>query len=107
MYTRIDDRVDTMIQAGLIDEIRNLVDCGIEKNPEAMQAIGCKEMIAHLGGTYTLPEAVDLMKRNSRRYAKRQMTWFNADERVKWIDLAPDETAESGAGKVLAEIKKY
>jgi len=106
MYKRIEDRVDAMMKTGLVEEIRDLVTCGIEKNPEAMQAIGCKEIIACLGGTYTLPEAVDLMKRNSRRYAKRQMTWFNADERVKWIDLAPDETAQSGAEKVLDVLEK-
>ena len=104
LYKRIEDRVELMIEAGLIDEVRNLIRQGIIHNSEAMQAIGIKEIISFLNKEISLDEAIRLMKRNSRRYAKRQMSWFNADDRIKWIDLTPDDTAETGAQKVLKEL---
>ena len=77
LYNRINQRVDIMIQQGLVDEVRNLPNLGAT----ARQAIGYKEILKHLGGEITLEQAIDEIKINTRHYAKRQLTWFR-----KWID---------------------
>ena len=88
LYERIDRRVDAMLEAGLLEETRALLSEGVfEKNSTAAQAIGYKELLGYLSGKDTLDEAVDLLKRATRRYAKRQITWFGAKEYVKWIDM--------------------
>lgn len=87
LYKKINQRVEEMIDQGLMDEVKGLLKQGIEKNPVVMQAIGYKEFIAHLRGCYSFDEAVRLIKRNSRRFAKRQMTWFQKDHRIIWLDL--------------------
>ena len=83
---RINKRVEEMFSKGIIDETRHLIKLGIEKNRTAMQAIGYKEIIGYLNGQYNLERAQELLKRNSRRYAKRQLTWFRKDDRIKWFD---------------------
>lgn len=88
MYARIDARVEEMMRDGLVREVKALLDQGIKPNAEggAMQAIGYKEIAAAVDGRTTLEEAVRLIKRNSRHYAKRQWTWFRHDSRVRWFD---------------------
>jgi tRNA dimethylallyltransferase len=85
LYGMIDERVDAMIKAGLEDEVRRL----LEMNPDrtAMQAIGYREFASFFAGEIDREEAVRLLKRNSRRYAKRQYTWFRKEEGVFWLDL--------------------
>ncbi len=91
LYDRIDTRVDTMLREGLVEETRSLFDEGIfEKNSTASQAIGYKEMLGYIGGEATLAEATELLKGATRRYAKRQMTWFSSKNYVKWIDADKD-----------------
>ena len=88
MYARINRRVDTMIADGLVQEVQSLLDKGISPRPEggAMQAIGYKEIVSALQGELTLDQAIALIKQSSRRYAKRQWTWFRHDQRTKWFD---------------------
>ena len=86
LYARIDHRVDLMMERGLLYEVRNLVDAGLSGTLTARQAIGYKELIDYLEGRCTLDEAVDTIKTRSRRYAKRQLSWFRRDERVVWIE---------------------
>jgi len=96
LYQRIDARVDDMLDAGLLDEVRTLLAEGYRDALTASQAIGYKELVPVVEGHADLGEAVDAIKRASRRYAKRQLTWFRADHRVHWIDvtdLGPAETA--------------
>lgn len=96
LYRRINDRVDAMFAAGLLDEVRALVERGFANTLTARQAIGYKEMLDVLDGTCTLAEASERIKQATRRYAKRQMTWFKADKRIHWIDAetqAPDDVA--------------
>lgn len=90
MYARINARVDDMMRRGLVDEVRGLLARGVEPRQEggAMQAIGYKEIVSALYGEITMEQAVDLIKRNSRRYAKRQWTWFRHDPRTVWFDGA-------------------
>ncbi len=82
LYERINSRVDLMVKAGLIDEVKSLLDKGYTRDLNSMQGIGYKEIIAYLMGEVTLDEALDAVKQNSRHYAKRQLTWFRRDERI-------------------------
>jgi len=91
LYERIDKRVDIMLGDGLLDETRELLLGGIfEKNTTASQAIGYKEMLGYLSGEVSLEEATEQLKTATRRYAKRQMTWFSGKDYVVWIDADVD-----------------
>lgn len=97
LYTRIDTRVDAMVQAGLVDEVRKLLSEGYRDALTAAQAIGYKEFVPVVEGTARLEDAAEDVKRSTRRYAKRQLTWFRGDPRVRWIDvteLSPAEAVE-------------
>ena len=87
LYERINKRVDTMMDQGLVEEVKNLLDLGYTKDMISMQGIGYKEIIKYLDGEYTFDEAEEIIKRDSRRYAKRQLTWFRRYENAKWFDL--------------------
>lgn len=87
LYERINKRVDIMINNGLLDEVKKLFDMGYNEDMISMKAIGYKEIIKYLKGEYTLEEAIDIIKRDSRRYAKRQLTWFKRYDMTKWFDL--------------------
>lgn len=87
LYERIGRRVDEMLQAGLLDEIRGLLDSGLREAITASQAIGYKEFVPVIDGRTPLEDAVEQVKQATRRYAKRQLTWFKADDRVRWIDV--------------------
>ncbi|MBQ2154573.1 MAG: tRNA (adenosine(37)-N6)-dimethylallyltransferase MiaA [Oscillospiraceae bacterium] len=99
LYARVDARVDEMMSAGLPDEVQRLLDSGVDPNTTAMQAIGYKEMAAALWGECTVGEAAEKIKRASRNYAKRQLTWFRRNAEIHWI--YPDETPD-----VLAQALK-
>lgn len=85
LYARIDRRVDLMVEQGLFDEVKALLDSGISESATAMQAIGYKEPAAFFRGEITKDEAIELIKRESRRYAKRQLTWLRRNEKLFWI----------------------
>ncbi|MGI8893626.1 MAG: tRNA (adenosine(37)-N6)-dimethylallyltransferase MiaA, partial [Bacteroidia bacterium] len=89
LYERINKRVDEMIAAGLPDEVKSLADY---QGKNAMQTVGYNEIILFLKGEITFEKAVELMKRNTRRYAKRQLTWFRRDQEYRW--LRPNEIDE-------------
>lgn len=82
LYERINRRVDVMIETGLVDEVKSLLNKGFTRDLNSMQGIGYKEIIAYLEGEISLEEAIDRVKQNSRHYAKRQLTWFRRDERI-------------------------
>ena len=91
LYNRIDSRVDAMISEGLLAETEELLKAGIfEKNTTASQAIGYKEMLGYIKGETSLEDAVNTLKTATRRYAKRQMTWFSSKNYVRWIDADRD-----------------
>lgn len=87
LYDRINKRVDVMMEKGLIDEVSELIKMGIGTDATSMQAIGYKEIIEYLDGKTSLSDAVDKIKRESRRYAKRQLTWFKRNEKINWINI--------------------
>jgi tRNA dimethylallyltransferase len=87
LYERINLRVDLMLEAGLIDEVKNLKKIGITDRNQSMQGIGYKEVSGYLDGLYDEMTMVALLKRNSRRYAKRQLTWFKRYPDIHWIEV--------------------
>lgn len=89
LYARIDARVDEFFAAGLVDEVRGLLRAGRRASANAFKALGYREVAAHLRGTIPLEEAVALTRRNTRRYAKRQMTWFRKEPEVAWFTIDP------------------
>ena len=100
LYERIDRRVDLMLQQGLVQEVAALMAEGVKPQSTAMQGIGYREICAALSGEYSLSEAADRIKQNSRHYAKRQLTWFKREKQVIWIDRSRTED-------VVYEIRKY
>lgn len=87
LYDRINRRVDILVDMGLLDEVKGLMDMGFTADDIAMKGIGYKEIIAYFNGEYDLQTAVELVKRNTRRYAKRQITWFKRYDDMKWFNL--------------------
>lgn len=108
MYARINDRVDEMIRDGLVEEVKSLLAQGIHPRKEggAMQAIGYKEIVSALHGDYSLEQAIALIKQGSRRYAKRQWTWFRHDPRTKWFDWSEYESKDQLLNALITQIHK-
>ena len=102
LYDRIDQRVTIMLEQGLVEEIQNLLASGIPENCTAMQAIGYKEFVAALEGKITIEEAANQVRQSSRRYAKRQLTWFRRNQAMHWL------TREDGEGpqEILARARE-
>lgn len=90
LYQRINARVDSMIEQGLLEEVRSLLKLGYDPNLPSMQGLGYKELIPVIEGAVTLEEALELLKRRTRNYAKRQMSWFRREPTV-WFDIHDDE----------------
>ncbi|MEW6227805.1 MAG: tRNA (adenosine(37)-N6)-dimethylallyltransferase MiaA, partial [Bacillota bacterium] len=105
LYDRIDRRCESMVEQGLVEEAAHLLERGYEKALTAGQALGYKEIVEYMRGRCSLEEAVELIKRSTRRYAKRQLTWFRADPRIEWIDLGTLESVSQAATCVLALIR--
>lgn len=104
LYRRIEDRVDKMIKSGLVDEVKELSRKGFNPNLNSLQTVGYKEVFSFLQGQVGFEEMVNLMKMNTRRYAKRQMTWFRKDKRIIWIDADdrdPQDIAKEIRGRFI------
>lgn len=86
LYERINKRVDIMVKNGLVEEVKNLLNMGYSKNLVSMQGIGYKEIVLYLEGNITLEEAVEMIKQETRRFAKRQLTWFRREKEVTFIN---------------------
>lgn len=93
LYRRIDKRIDRMLDDGLLDEVRRLTET-YGPDAQGLRAVGYREFVRHIKGELSLDTAVELSKRNSRRFAKRQLTWFRSDEEIKWFH--PDEIDKIG-----------
>ena len=86
LYARIEQRVDEMLEEGLVGEVQRLKDMGYHRNMVSMQGLGYKEILAYLEGECSLEDAVYLIKRDTRHFAKRQLTWFRREKEVIWVD---------------------
>lgn len=105
LYGRIEARVDELIERGLAEEVRQLLSKGYDVNLPAMQGLGYKEIAGCLKGEYDINYAVLLLKQSTRRFAKRQYTWFRADKRIRWIDVN-DITPIDAADIIESELQE-
>ena len=101
LYRRIEDRVDAMIRSGLIDEVRHLREMGYSLDHNSMDSVGYKEVFAYFTGETSREEMIDAVKQNTRRFAKKQMTWFRRDERIRWIEMKDTLSWEALADALL------
>ncbi len=101
LYSEINKRVEQMFQQGLLFEVAHLLEMGYEKNLNSLNTVGYKEVIQYLEGQITYDKCVELVKRNSRRYAKRQYTWFNADKEIIWLSVDKEEQYHQAAQKIV------
>ena len=106
LYQNIESRVDEMISIGLVEEVESILKLGYYKKLNSLNTVGYKEIIQYLDGVISLDRAVELIKRNTRRYAKRQMTWFNADKRIEWFDINSLTDLDLLAEKIAKEINE-
>lgn len=105
LYRRIEDRVDRQIERGLVEEVRSLLLRGYDPSLKSMQALGYKEAVAFIRGEMNLEEMTRMIKRNTRRYAKRQWTWFRREPGVIWLDMSrmSEEDAEEAVLHLVSE----
>ena len=107
LYERIDARVDAMMEQGLLGEVKKLRDMGYTRDLVSMQGLGYKELLAYLDGECSLDEAVYMIKRDTRHFAKRQLTWFRRERDVIWVDKpAFDYNEDKILSYILQEIEK-
>ena len=92
LYERITRRIDLMVRDGLIDEVKSLLDQGYTEELLSMKAIGYKEIFPYLKGEMSLEEALHILKRDTRHFAKRQLTWFRKDQRIRWFEVENYDT---------------
>lgn len=103
LYTRINRRVDLMMEQGLVNEVCRLKEMGCKRGMTSMQGLGYKEILDYLDGRTSLEEAVCILKRDTRHFAKRQITWFKRERGVRWLSL---ESFGDDQGRILSHILK-
>lgn len=105
LYKNIDSRVDSMIKAGFVDEVIRIIDMGYGPDAKGMQGIGYSHICRYIKGEYTLPDCINLIKRDTRHYAKRQLTWFRRDQEIDWVDA----NANKGGciGYIFGEVGRF
>ncbi|SCZ01122.1 tRNA (adenosine(37)-N6)-dimethylallyltransferase MiaA [Alkaliphilus peptidifermentans] len=107
LYDRINQRVDIMVKQGLVEEVQFLLDKGYSRDLTAFKGLGYKEIIGYLKGEYSLDAAIETLKRDTRRYAKRQLTWFRRYEAVNWYNLSEYPTEEKLFKDILKEVEGH
>lgn len=103
LYQKIEARIDEMINQGLVTEVKTLLTDGFTAELTSLQGLGYKEIVSYLQGKYDIDEAIRLLKRNTRRFAKRQLTWFKRDKRISWYDIDTPSVLD----KIVLEIGGY
>lgn len=106
LYDRINRRVDLMVQEGLIDEVRKLKEEGYKKSMVSMQGIGYKEVFEYLEGNLSLEETIDTIKKDTRHFAKRQLTWFGREKEVTMIDKSRFQSEDEIVNYMLEVLKE-
>ena len=107
LYDRIDLRVELMVRDGLLEEIRQILGSGIPETATAMQAIGYKEFVDAMAGRSTVGDAIAQVQQSSRRYAKRQLTWFRRNEKVQWLRREPGQSPEEIFSQARALVANF
>ena len=103
LYDRINKRVELLMEAGLLDEVKGLASMGLTKENISMKGIGYKELMDHLDGSSTLEAAIDTIQKNTRHYAKKQLTWFRRYDKMKWFDISDFDSDQDA----FEEMKKW
>lgn len=106
LYARINERVESMIEQGLVDELKVILEAGFDPHLQALQTIGYREAIQFLAGTVDMDRMIALIQRNTRRYAKRQLTWFRRYEGFEWVPVDTDDDARSICHRLAAMITR-
>lgn len=107
LYERIDRRVDSMMSGGLVEEVKALKEMGCTRNLVSMQGLGYKEILDYLNGECSLEDAVYIVKRDTRHFAKRQITWFKREKEVRWMNLPDfDNDTEQMTARIIEEAKE-
>jgi tRNA dimethylallyltransferase len=107
LYRRIDERVELELAKGLVEETRGLLARGYGRQLGSMKALGYKQVAGFLAGDYSYEEAVRLLKRDTRRFAKRQLTWFRREPGIRWMPIEDGEPAARTAERVVAEARRF
>jgi tRNA dimethylallyltransferase len=107
LYERIDSRVDEMMTRGLLEEVRGLLSRGYGPNLKSMQALGYRHIVRHLIDGVDIAESVRTMKRDTRRYAKRQMTWFRRDQEINWFHPREQEDIVRLTERFLGSLNRH
>jgi tRNA dimethylallyltransferase len=105
LYQRINDRVDRMLAAGFLDEVKRLHSMGFDDRCQALQTVGYKEAVQYLRGEISYQRMVELMKQNTRRFAKRQMTWFRKEKRIEWFEVKDEAELLSVASRISLQFR--
>jgi tRNA dimethylallyltransferase len=103
LYDRINRRVDRMIDEGFLDEVEKLKVMGFDDRIQSLQTVGYKEVFAYLRKEITKDRMIELMKQNTRRFAKRQMTWFRKEARISWLSITHEDQIEECAASIIGE----
>lgn len=104
LYDRINRRVDAMMEAGFLEEVKQLLDMGYDLSYNSMNTVGYKELIRYLEGKYPLAEAVEAIKQASRNYAKRQMTWFRGDKEIVWFEAGGKQDLDDAVKSITEKL---
>jgi len=104
LYENINHRVDWMIENGLVEEVKNILKEGFDKNLNSLNTVGYKEIIQYLEGEVSLEKAIESIKRNTRHYAKRQLTWFRKDKRIQWFEVNDFNEIDLIAEKIIKSL---
>lgn len=104
LYENIEKRVDKMIENDFVEEVKNILKKGYNKNLNSLNTVGYKEIIQYLDGEITFERAVELIKRNTRHYAKRQITWFRKDQRIQWFEVNDINELDQIAKKIIQTL---
>lgn len=106
LYERIEKRIDQMLEQGLVEEVKTLKEMGCQKDMVSMKGLGYKEILAYLDGETSLEEAVDILKRDTRRFAKRQLTWFRREKEPVWIEKGSYGSEEEILDEILSLLRE-
>lgn len=106
LYQRINERIDRMIQEGLVEEVRGLYQEGYRQNLVSMQGLGYKELFNYFDGQYSLEEAIEILKRDTRHFAKRQLTWFRREEDIRWLDKSNYKNEQEILEEILRQVNE-
>lgn len=105
LYQNIDNRVDKMVSDGLVNEVKSVLEKGYSSELNSLNTVGYKEILAYFKGEFDLDRAIELIKRNTRRYAKRQMTWFRKDDRINWFEIKKEGQLEIISNSIIKDIE--